>query len=88
MNNETAIINQFRNLPVHEHCFLKSAEVIFSDAVIPEEGSIVYILCESMICPEERQCGPDDVPLAMCCEESEYCDRTTPAAPVCLPRPD
>jgi hypothetical protein len=63
-------------------------EIRFTDGMQPAEGSNVYIQCESFICPENRQCGPEEDPSSICCEFDEYCDRSVPASPTCRPRPD
>jgi hypothetical protein len=63
-------------------------QVLFTDTAIPEEGSIVYIQCESMICPENRQCGPEGFEGSMCCDEDAYCDRAAAGGPTCISRPD
>ncbi|MBW2262248.1 MAG: hypothetical protein JRG91_09775 [Deltaproteobacteria bacterium] len=62
-------------------------EVGFTDSMIPVEGATVYIQCESMICPENRQCGPIGLEGSMCCDQDAWCDRST-GAPTCTSRPD
>ncbi len=63
-------------------------EVVFSDSVIPADGSRVYLQCESMICPDSRQCGPDDFPASVCCDSQSYCDQDAPSGPTCVIRPE
>lgn len=63
-------------------------QVGFTESMIPSDGSTVYIQCESMICPENRQCGPDGFEGSMCCDQDYYCDRSNPTAPTCMIRPD
>jgi hypothetical protein len=62
-------------------------ELGFTDSMIPEEGVTVYIQCESMICPENRQCGPAGFEGSMCCDQDAWCDRSS-GAPTCVDRPD
>jgi len=62
-------------------------ELGFTESMIPEEGVTVYIQCESMICPENRQCGPIGFEGSMCCDQDAWCDRST-GAPTCTSRPD
>ena len=62
-------------------------ELGFTDSMIPEDGATVYIQCDSMICPENRQCGPAGFEGSMCCDQDAYCDRSS-GAPTCVSRPD
>ncbi len=59
----------------------------FTESMIPVDGATVYIQCDSMICPENRQCGPVGFEGSMCCDQDAYCDRST-GAPTCVIRPD
>ncbi len=61
-------------------------QIFFTEGMEPEEGSNVYIQCESFICPENRQCGPATNPTAVCCNFDEYCQ--SPPSGTCTPRPD
>jgi len=55
----------------------------------------VYLDCD-WLCPENRQCGPEDDMDSVCCTFDEYCERGAPAGTLCppgesyccLPRPD
>ncbi len=60
-------------------------QILFTEGMEPEEGSNVYIQCESFICPENRQCGPEDDRVAVCCNFDEYCLRGSAAADACPP---
>jgi hypothetical protein len=62
-------------------------ELGFTESMIPVDGATVYIQCDSMICPENRQCGPAGFEGAMCCDQDAYCDRSS-GAPTCVTRPD
>jgi hypothetical protein len=61
-------------------------QILFTEGMEPDEGSNVYIQCESFICPENRQCGPIDNPASTCCNFDEYCHN--PPNGECRPRPD
>jgi hypothetical protein len=55
----------------------------------PEEGSNVYIQCESFICPLNRQCGdPALNRAAVCCDWDEFCAEPDLSTRHCAPRPD
>jgi hypothetical protein len=62
-------------------------ELGFTESMIPVDGATVYIQCESMICPENRQCGPVGFEGAMCCDQDAFCDRSS-GVPTCVTRPD
>jgi hypothetical protein len=66
----------------------------FTEGMTPTESADVYIQCNSLVCPEERQCGTLDNPTAFCCEENEFCacdpydPATTCSSADCQPRPE
>ncbi len=70
----------------------KDPMLSFTEGMTPDQGSNVYIQCESSICPDFRQCGTPTNPSAVCCGEDEFCD-CDPLGPVpcgverCMPRP-
>jgi len=57
-------------------------QILFTDGMDPAEGSNVYLNC-GYICPENRQCGPEDDMDAVCCEFDEYCLRGPSAPAAC-----
>ncbi len=64
----------------------------FTDGMTPEEGSNVYIQCNSSICPETRQCGTMANHSASCCPEDQFCNCNPEIQDCglgyCLPRPE
>ena len=68
----------------------EAPQLLFTEGMEPEEGSNVFIQCESEICPENRQCGPLDNPTSVCCERDEYCqpDPMGISVGTCVCRPD
>jgi len=50
----------------------KLPTVHFED-ILPEEGSNVSIQCQTVVCPQIRQCGKESTPDAKCCDINEYC---------------
>jgi hypothetical protein len=64
-------------------------QILFTEGSEPEEGSNVYIQCESFICPLNRQCGdPALNRAAVCCDWDEFCAEPDLSTRHCAPRPD
>jgi hypothetical protein len=62
-------------------------QLVFTESMIPTESSTTYLQCESLICPENRQCGPAGFEESKCCDAASFCDRDAPGGPTCMPRP-